>query len=169
MEWMSAIDSSFLHVENDTTPMHIGGVSIFAGPPPDFEQLRAMVAGKLDLVPRYRQKVRFVPLGAGAPVWIDDPHFSLGYHLRHTGLPAPGSETQMREMAARVFSQHDVPLPSARTSTPDIPVPVNARSNTEALAGTAPANAATPAITPANTKLLIGNPLIDKDYSTMQP
>jgi len=106
MEWMSAIDSSFLHVENDTTPMHIGGVSIFAGPPPDFEQLRAMVAGKLDLVPRYRQKVRFVPLGAGAPVWIDDPHFSLGYHLRHTGLPAPGSETQMREMAARVFSQH---------------------------------------------------------------
>jgi diacylglycerol O-acyltransferase len=106
MEWMSAIDSSFLHVENDTTPMHIGGVSIFAGPPPDFEDLRAMVAGKLDLVPRYRQKVRFVPLGAGSPVWIDDPHFSLDYHLRHSALPLPGAETQLREMAARVFSQH---------------------------------------------------------------
>ena len=106
MEWMSAIDSSFLHVENDTTPMHIGGVSIFAGPPPAFEDLRAMVAGKLDLVPRYRQKVRFVPLGAGPPVWIDDPHFSLDYHLRHSALPAPGSEQQLRQMAARVFSQH---------------------------------------------------------------
>jgi len=106
MEWMSAIDSSFLHVENDTTPMHIGGVSIFEGPPPPFEDLRAMVAGKLGLVPRYRQKVRFVPLAAGSPTWIDDPHFSLDYHLRHTGIPAPGAEEQLRQMASRVFSQH---------------------------------------------------------------
>ncbi len=106
MEWMSAIDSSFLHIENDNTPMHIGGVSIFEGPPPDFEELRAMVSGKLDLVPRYRQKVRFVPLGAGPPVWVDDPHFSLAYHLRHSALPSPGSEDQLRQMAARVFSQH---------------------------------------------------------------
>jgi len=106
MEWMSAIDASFLHVENDVTPMHIGAVSIFAGPPPPFEQLREMVAGKLDLVPRYRQKVRFVPLGAGQPVWIDDPHFSLDYHLRHTAVPRPGGEAELRQMAARVFSQH---------------------------------------------------------------
>jgi diacylglycerol O-acyltransferase len=105
MEWMSAIDSSFLHVENATTPMHIGGVSIFEGPPPRLEDLRTMVAGKLDLVPRYRQKVRFVPLAAGTPAWIDDPHFSLDYHLRHTAIPAPGSEQQLRQMAARVFSQ----------------------------------------------------------------
>ncbi|HMD57519.1 MAG TPA: wax ester/triacylglycerol synthase family O-acyltransferase [Solirubrobacteraceae bacterium] len=106
MEWMSAIDSSFLHIENGNTPMHIGGVSIFAGPPPAFEDLREMVAGKLTIVPRYRQKVRFVPLGAGMPVWVDDPHFSLDYHLRHSALPAPGSDSQLRQMAARVFSQH---------------------------------------------------------------
>ena len=106
MEWMSPIDSSFLHVENDVTPMHIGGVSIFEGPPPPFEDLRAMVAGKLDLVPRYRQKVRFVPLAVGSPVWIDDPHFSLDYHMRHTAIPAPGTEAQLRQMASRVFSQH---------------------------------------------------------------
>jgi diacylglycerol O-acyltransferase / wax synthase len=106
MEWMSPIDSSFLHVENDVTPMHIGGVSIFEGPPPPFEDLRAMVAGKLDLVPRYRQKVRFVPLAVGSPVWIDDPHFSLDYHLRHTAIPAPGTEAQLRALASRVFSQH---------------------------------------------------------------
>ena len=92
MEWMSPIDSSFLHIENDITPMHIGGVSIFEGPPPPFEDLRAMVAGKLDLVPRYRQKVRFVPLAVGSPAWIDDPHFSLDYHVRHTAIPAPGTE-----------------------------------------------------------------------------
>ena len=106
MEWMSSMDSSFLHVENDVTPMHIGGVSLFEGPPPPFEDLKKMVAGKLDLVPRYRQKVRFVPLGAGTPAWVDDPHFSLDYHLRHTAIPKPGSEEQLRNMAARVFSQH---------------------------------------------------------------
>jgi diacylglycerol O-acyltransferase / wax synthase len=101
---MSPIDSSFLHIENATTPMHIGGVSIFAGPPPPFAQLRAMVEGKLGLVPRYRQKVRFVPLAAGPPIWVDDPHFSLDYHLRHTAIPAPGGELELRQMAARVFS-----------------------------------------------------------------
>ncbi len=106
MEWMSPVDSSFLHVENDTTPMHIGAVSIFQGPPPPFDELRAMVAGKLGLVPRYRQKVRFVPLAVGPPVWIDDPRFSLDYHLRHTAVPKPGSEEQLRQMAARIFSQH---------------------------------------------------------------
>jgi diacylglycerol O-acyltransferase len=113
MEWMSPVDSSFLHLENDTTPMHIGAVSIFEGPPPPFDDLRAMVAGKLGLVPRYRQKIRFVPFAAGPPVWIDDPHFSLDYHLRHTAIPKPGSEEQLRQMAARVFSQHldrDKPL-----------------------------------------------------------
>jgi WS/DGAT/MGAT family acyltransferase len=106
MEWMSPIDSSFLHVENDVTPMHIGGVSLFEGPPPAFADLKAMVARKMDLVPRYRQKVRFVPLAAGSPAWIDDPHFSLDYHVRHTAIPKPGTEEQLRQMASRIFSQH---------------------------------------------------------------
>jgi diacylglycerol O-acyltransferase len=113
MEWMSPIDSSFLHVENATTPMHIGAVSIFEGPPPPFEDLRAMVARKLELVPRYRQKVRSVALGISSPAWIDDPHFSLDYHLRHTAIPKPGTEQQLREMASRIFSQRldrDKPL-----------------------------------------------------------
>jgi diacylglycerol O-acyltransferase / wax synthase len=106
MDWMSPMDASFLHIENDVTPMHIGGVSIFEGPPPPFERVREMVEGKLASVPRYRQKVRFVPLGAGSPVWVNDPHFSLDYHVRHTAIPPPGTEEQLRKMAARVFSQH---------------------------------------------------------------
>jgi len=105
MEWMSAIDSSFLHVENDVTPMHIGSVSLFEGPAPPFEQLQRMVAGKLRLVPRYRQKVRFMPLGAGTPAWVEDPHFSLDYHLRHTALPTPGSDDQLRALVGRVMAQ----------------------------------------------------------------
>ena len=106
MQAMSVQDAMFLHVENDVTPMHIGGVSIFEGPPPPFDELRAMVEGKLHLTPRYRQKVRFVPLGMGEPVWVDDPHFNIDYHLRHTAVPSPGTEEQLRATAARVFSQH---------------------------------------------------------------
>jgi diacylglycerol O-acyltransferase / wax synthase len=106
MDWMSPMDASFLHIEGPNNPMHIGGVSIFEGPAPPFERLEQMVASKLDAVPRYRQKVRFVPLGLGRPVWVEDPHFNLGYHLRHTGLPAPGSDAILRTTAARIFAQH---------------------------------------------------------------
>ena len=106
MDWMSPMDASFLHIEGPNNPMHIGGLSIFEGPAPPFERLKEMVEGKLDAVPRYRQKVRFVPLGLGRPVWVEDPHFNLGYHLRHTGLPAPGSDAILRTTAARIFAQH---------------------------------------------------------------
>jgi diacylglycerol O-acyltransferase / wax synthase len=106
MQSMSAQDAMFLHVEDDVTPMHIGGVSIFDGPPPPFAELCEMVEGKLDQTPRYRQRVRFVPLRLGEPVWVDDPHFELDYHLRHTAVPAPGDAEQLRATAARVFSQH---------------------------------------------------------------
>src|SRR5436190_8305941 len=104
-EPMSSLDASFLHMEDRNKHMHIGGVSIFEGPPPEFARLEEMVNGKLGLVPRYRQKVRFVPLGLGTPVWVDDPHFRLGYHLRHTAIPKPGTEEQLRKLAARLFSQ----------------------------------------------------------------
>jgi WS/DGAT/MGAT family acyltransferase len=106
MESMSAQDAMFLDVENDVTPMHIGGVSIFEGPPPPFEDVRAMVESKLHHTPRYRQKVRFVPLRIGEPVWVDDRYFDIGYHVRHSAVPSPGTEEQLRAMAARVFSQH---------------------------------------------------------------
>jgi WS/DGAT/MGAT family acyltransferase len=106
MEWMSPLDASFLHIEGAMNPMHIGGVSIFEGPAPPFGALEEMVEGKLGLVPRYRQKVRFVPLGLGRPVWVDDPHFNLSYHLRHSALPAPGTDEQLRRTAARIFAQH---------------------------------------------------------------
>src|SRR6201981_3184128 len=106
MEWMSPTDASFLHNEGPNTPMHICAVSIFAGPAPPFARFEEMVLGKLDAVPRYRQKVRFVPLALGRPVWVDDPHFNLGYHLRHSALPAPGTEEVLRRTAARIFAQH---------------------------------------------------------------
>ena len=113
MDWMSPMDASFLHIEGPNNPMHIGGVSIFEGPAPPFARLEQMVDGKLGMVPRYRQKVRFIPLGLGRPVWVDDPHFNLAYHLRHSALPPPGDFDQLRATAARIFAQRldrDKPL-----------------------------------------------------------
>jgi diacylglycerol O-acyltransferase len=104
-ERMSALDASFLEFEDTVTHMHIGSVAIFEGPSPGSDDLRAVVLGKLHLVPRYRQLVRFVPLSAGRPVWIDDPHFNLDYHLRRTALPAPGGEQELRNLVGRVMSQ----------------------------------------------------------------
>jgi diacylglycerol O-acyltransferase len=102
---MSPLDASFLHIENDKAHMHIGSVAIFEGPAPSYDDIRAMVAAKLSLVPRYRQKVRFVPLGLGRPVWVDDPHFNLTYHVRQTALPTPGGNEELRNLVGRVMSQ----------------------------------------------------------------
>ena len=88
---LSPLDASFLHIEDGVSHMHIGSVAIFEGPPPPYADVVEMVESKLDLVPRYRQKVRFVPLELGRPVWVDDLHFNIEYHLRHTALPAPGA------------------------------------------------------------------------------
>jgi len=85
--------------------MHVASTLIFEGPTPDYGEFRDHVASRLHLVPRFRQKLRFVPLGLGRPVWEDDPHLNLEYHVRQTALPPPGSEEQLRILAARIFSQ----------------------------------------------------------------
>jgi diacylglycerol O-acyltransferase / wax synthase len=85
--------------------MHVASTIIFEGPAPTHEEFRDHLASRLHLVPRFRQKLRFVPLGQGRPVWVDDPHLNLDYHVRQTALPAPGSEEQLRNLAARIFSQ----------------------------------------------------------------
>jgi diacylglycerol O-acyltransferase / wax synthase len=85
--------------------MHVASTSIFEGPAPQIDEFRDHIASRLHLVPRFRQKLRFVPFGQGRPVWIDDPYLNLEYHVRQTALPAPGSEEQLRNLAARIFSQ----------------------------------------------------------------
>ena len=105
MNSMSALDASFLHFENDVNHMHIAAVAILEGPPPRYAEILEMVESKLHRVPRYRQKVRFVPADIGRPVWVDDPHFNIQYHVRHTAMPSPGSDEQLRNLVGRVMAQ----------------------------------------------------------------
>jgi WS/DGAT/MGAT family acyltransferase len=102
---LTGLDSSFLHLERGPAHMHVASTTVFEGPAPDYKDLCEHLDARLHLVPRFRQKLRFVPFGQGRPIWIDDPQFNLGYHVRHTALPAPGSFDQLRIFAARVFSQ----------------------------------------------------------------
>jgi diacylglycerol O-acyltransferase len=105
MQTMSHVDASFLHLEDAVSHMHIGPVGIFEGPAPGPGEVSAAIAARLPLVPRYRQKVRFVPFDLGRPVWVDDPHFNLDYHVRRTALPSPGGDQELRNLVARVMSQ----------------------------------------------------------------
>lgn len=105
MDRLSPLDALFLHAEDGISHMHIASCAIFAGPTPPFEDLLRLVESKLPRLVRYRQRIRFVPGAIGRPVWVDDPHFNLGYHVRHTSLPAPGSEQDLRNLMGRVMSQ----------------------------------------------------------------
>ena len=105
MDTLSVVDTSFLNLESGTTHMHVGGISIFEGPSLDCGELFEHVESRLHLVPRYRQKVMWPGLELGRPMWVDDPCFNLDYHVRHTALPQPGTRNQLRNLAARVFSQ----------------------------------------------------------------
>jgi diacylglycerol O-acyltransferase / wax synthase len=104
-ERLTGLDTSFLHLERSGAHMHVASVSIFEGEAPSHEEFRDHIASRLHLVPRFRQKLRFVPLNQSRPVWVDDPHLNLDYHVRQTALPAPGSDEQLRNLAARIFSQ----------------------------------------------------------------
>jgi diacylglycerol O-acyltransferase len=105
MERMSPLDATFLYVEDGVTHMHIASCAVFEGPAPAYDRVVAAIAGKLDLIPRYRQVVRLVPLQLGRPIWVDDPHFRIEYHVRHTALPPPGGDDELRALMGRIMSQ----------------------------------------------------------------
>jgi diacylglycerol O-acyltransferase len=102
---MSALDASFFYAESENTPMHVGSVAIFDGPAPTYGDVVRLILSKLPKVPRYRQRVRPVPMQLGRPLWVDDAHFQILYHVRHTAVPKPGSDEQLRNLAGRVLGQ----------------------------------------------------------------
>jgi diacylglycerol O-acyltransferase len=105
LDRLTAVDASFLHNERGSSHMHVGGISVFEGPPPAISDFLDQLRSRLHLVPRYRHKLATPPLQSGRPVWVDDPTFNLEYHVRHSALPEPGDEGRLLALAARIFSQ----------------------------------------------------------------
>ena len=113
---LSATDAAFLHAEDLSTPMHVGGVAILEPPSgadaggtdgPEFLYARivTLISSRLSLVPRYRQRVRFVPGRLARPVWVDDEDFDLTYHVRRSALPRPGTDAQLEDLVGRLISR----------------------------------------------------------------
>src|SRR4051794_27058303 len=104
---LSAVDASFLYMEQPRTPMHVGAVGIFASPPDgvDYDRVVETVERRLAAVPRYRQKVRHVPGELARPVWVDDGDFDVAFHVRRSALPRPGTQAQLTELVARLMSR----------------------------------------------------------------
>jgi diacylglycerol O-acyltransferase len=100
---MSPLDAAFLQAEDEEpgASLAIASIAVFDGPPPSQGDFAAVLAGRLPLIPRYRQKAREVPLDLGPPVWVDDEHFDLAYHLRRTALPAPGGDAELAALMER--------------------------------------------------------------------
>jgi WS/DGAT/MGAT family acyltransferase len=110
-ERLSVSDRIFLEMETNETNLHVAGCFLFdAGPlrtPQgglDFDLISDYVESRLYRIPRYRQRVQYVPI-EGDPIWVDDPTFNLQYHVRHTHLPQPGDERQLKRLCGRIVSQ----------------------------------------------------------------
>jgi diacylglycerol O-acyltransferase len=109
-ERLSALDGTFLAIEDRCSHMHIGSVGVFEAEPGnaggglDLDRVHQLVSVVLDGVPRYHQRIEMIPI-LRHPVWVDDASFNLHYHLRHTRLPLPGDERQLKRLAGRVMSQ----------------------------------------------------------------
>ena len=104
---LSASDASFYQLENTSTPMYVGSLSILRKPRGGlpYDALLETVERRLPQIPRYRQKIREVTLGLARPVWVDAPEFVITYHVRRSALPSPGSDTQLHELIARLGSR----------------------------------------------------------------
>jgi diacylglycerol O-acyltransferase / wax synthase len=105
------MDSSFLYAESPSAHMHVGSLGIFRDPKISDEALLAHVESRLHLVPRYRQKIAWVPGNQGRPVWVDDPHFDVRNHVLFTGIPSTDSERDILKLTSRLLSR---PLDRAR-------------------------------------------------------
>lgn len=116
---LSMEDTQFLVYEKPTSPMHIGGLMIFERGPLglpdgslDIDTFRKGIESVLHHVPRFRQRIKWIPV-ANHPVWVDDPHVDIRYHVRHSSVPRPGTQAQLKEMVGRIMSQQldrDKPL-----------------------------------------------------------
>ena len=106
---LTGLDAAFLALETPTSTGHVGGLSILdpstATEPLTLERLTAILASRLDAVPVLRQRLQSVPLGIDQPVWVDDRHFDIGYHVRELGLPSPGSDEQLAEQVSRIHAR----------------------------------------------------------------
>jgi diacylglycerol O-acyltransferase len=106
MDRLTPLSAAFLEAEDvdPSASLAIGSLAVFDGPAPDLEELVESVRGRLPLIPRYRQRVRSVPLDLGAPVWVDDPEFELRDHLTRVRVPEPAGRAELGTLVSDLMT-----------------------------------------------------------------
>lgn len=105
MQRLTGLDAGFLYMETPSLHMHTLKMAVFDPPDgyqPTFEEMRETIGRRLALLPPLRRRMVEVPLHFHHPVWIEDPHFDLDYHVRRVVLPAPGTRRQLDEAVADI-------------------------------------------------------------------
>ena len=104
-ERLSASDMSSLLAERGPIHVHVGATMIFEGKPPSYDELVDHVEVRLNLVPRFRQRITPVRFNLDNPVWADDARFDIRWHVRRAALPNPGGFDELRELVGRIMSE----------------------------------------------------------------
>lgn len=103
IQQISGSDAAFLYAESPTSPMHIATLNIVEGSL-KYEDFKEIIASKLHLIPKFRQRLLNVPMNLDYPYWVDDPNFDLDLHLNHIKLPDPSNWRTLRDLTSTLFS-----------------------------------------------------------------
>lgn len=100
---ISGYDATFLYADSPSSPMHVGTLTIVEGSI-KFEDFKDIVASKLHLIPKFRQRLMNVPFDLDYPYWVDDPNFDIDLHLHRMKLPDPANWKTLRDITSSLFS-----------------------------------------------------------------
>jgi len=100
---ISGSDAAFLYAESPTSPMHIATLNIVEGSL-NFKDFKNIVASKLHLMPKFRQRLLNVPMNLDYPYWVNDPNFDIDLHLNRLKIPDPSNWKTLRGITSTIFS-----------------------------------------------------------------
>ena len=110
-ERLSGLDEAFLGFETANAYMHVAVTAVLDAAPLrtpsggiDKDRVHRHIASRLPALPRFRQRLEFIPFTQDA-IWVDDEHFDLKYHLRHVSLPRPGDAAQLQQCCAEILER----------------------------------------------------------------
>ncbi len=110
MRQLTALDQQFLALEDSRHYGHVGGLAILdpssaPGGSLTLLDLQNLIHERLPLVPPFRWRLNEVPFNLDYGYWIEDPDFDLEFHVRELALAPPGTDAQLAEQVARIFSR----------------------------------------------------------------
>ena len=99
---LSVQDSAFIYFERDESPLNVGSIGVYEGRIP-FQRVVDHLNSRIRAIPRYRQRLMFVPFNIARPTWEDDPNFDILDHIHRVSLPSPGDDDQLARLAGELW------------------------------------------------------------------